>query len=239
LAIGSANHAYYRSLKIPERKIFHVPYAVDNSRFMRDTALVSANRAALRHKYGLPAATTVVLYASKLIERKHPDTVVRAIATLRDAGHSVTLFMVGSGHMEGELRTLAAVSAAGAVVFGGFINQRELPEVFAISDIFVLPADNEPWGLVVNEVMSAGIPVIVSNQMGCAPDLVKNGVNGYVVPAGNVTALADAITPLLSDTIKRRQMGAASRSIIDQWGYEQCHQGLTSALTTVLHKSRR
>ena len=83
-----------------------------------------------------------------------------AVAALRTAGHRVTLFMVGSGEMDHELRDLAAACDERSIVFAGFINQRDLPQVYAACDIFVLPAENEPWGLVVNEVMCAGLPVV-------------------------------------------------------------------------------
>jgi glycosyltransferase involved in cell wall biosynthesis len=94
----------------------------------------------------------------------------------------------------------------------------------------VLPSDNEPWGLVVNEVMCAGIPVIVSDEVGCVPDLVKDGVNGYQMKAGDIPSLAAAIEKLLADEHRRKRMGAASRFMIREWGYEQCRQGMTAAL---------
>ena len=181
----------------------------------------------------------MVLYASKLIRRKHPDTVVRAMSTLWAAGHASTLFMVGSGEMEQELRDLAATCRPGTVVFGGFINQRELPQVYAASDIFVLAAEDEPWGLVVNEVMCAALPVVVSHELGCAADLVRNGVNGHLVPAGDATALAGALERLLVDEPTRKQMGAASRSLISRWSYEQCREGIKAALEAVAQPSGR
>ena len=169
LAIGSANHAYYRALGVPDSRIFDAPYAVDNDRFVSGATLTTDQRAELRRHYGLPIDQPVVLYASKLIRRKHPDTVVRAMSALWAAGHASTLFMVGSGEMEQELRDLAATCRPGTVVFGGFVNQRELPQVYAASDIFVLAAEDEPWGLVVNEVMCAALPVVVSPMSWAAP----------------------------------------------------------------------
>ena len=234
LAIGTANRAYYRALGVPAHKIFDVPYSVDNDRFIAGAALGSAQRAKIREKFGLPINGPVVLYASKLMRRKHPDDVIRAMSMLRDKGQAATLFMVGTGEMEQELRALAESLAVENVVFGGFVNQAELPGVYAASDVFVLPSDNEPWGLVVNEVMCAGIPVVVSDEVGCVTDLVKDGVNGYHMKAGDVSSLAMAIEKLLTDEHRRKRMGAASRSIIGNWGYEQCRRGLTAALEGVV-----
>ena len=171
-----------------------------------------------------------MLYASKFMRRKHPDDVIRAMAHLGDKGQVATLFMVGTGEMEHELRDLTTSLAVGNVVFGGFINQAELPKVYAASDVFVLPSENEPWGLIVNEVMCAGIPVVVSDEVGCVPDLVKDGVNGYHMKAGDVRSLAAALEKLLVDQNHRQHMGTASLSIIRGWGYEQCRQGITAAL---------
>jgi glycosyltransferase involved in cell wall biosynthesis len=230
LAIGTGNRAYYRALGVPANKIFDVPYTVDNDRFIAAAALSAEQRAEIRKKYALPVDRPVVLYASKFMRRKHPDDVIRAMARLRDEGHAATLFMVGTGEMEHELRELTTSLAVGNVVFGGFINQAELPKVYAAADIFVLPSGNEPWGLIVNEVMCAGIPVVVSDEVGCVPDLVKDGVNGYHMKTGNIGSLAMALEKLLADESLRRRMGAASLSIIRGWSYEQCRQGITAAL---------
>jgi glycosyltransferase involved in cell wall biosynthesis len=234
LAIGSANRTYYRSLGVPERRIFDVPYAVDNARFIAEAEEAGTRRDEIRRRYGLPLDQPVVLYASKLRRRKHPETVLHAMAALRKAGHRVTLFIVGSGEMEGELRELAAAGDQRGIVFAGFINQRELPQAYAACDIFVLPAEAEPWGLVVNEVMCAALPVVVSDQVGCAADLVRTGVNGYLFATGEVASLAGSIEKLLVEEGVRREMGIASREIISRWGFEKCRQGLTSALASVL-----
>lgn len=230
LAIGSGNRAYYRALGVPDEKIFDVPYTVDNDRFIAAAVLAPAERAEVRRKYGLPLDRPVVLYASKFMRRKHPDDVIRAMAHLHDQAQAATLFMVGTGEMERELRDLANSLGMDNVVFGGFINQAELPKIYAASDIFVLPSENEPWGLIVNEVMCAGIPVVVSGEVGCVADLVKDGVNGYQTKAGDVESLAIALEKLLADDIQRRKMGVASLSIIRDWSYEQCRQGITEAL---------
>lgn len=236
LAIGTANHTYYRSLGVPEAKIFDVPYTVDNDRFIAAAALTREERAAVRQAYGLPSDRPVILYASKFMPRKHPDDVLRAVASLKDKGGSPTVFMVGTGEMEQELRNLVAELAIDNVVFGGFINQAELPKIFAAADIFVLPSENEPWGLIVNEAMCAGIPIVVSEEVGCVTDLVKDGVNGYHIRAGDVGALAGALEKLLSDDSSRLRMGGASLSIIRTWSYEQCRQGIAAALESCVSK---
>jgi glycosyltransferase involved in cell wall biosynthesis len=238
LAIGTANHAYYRSIGIREEKIFDAPYAVDNSRFTAGARLDDDFRAKLRQKYHLPLDAVVVLYASRFVRRKHPETVIRAVDALQSAGQSVTLFMVGSGEIEPELRRLASGCQAGTIVFGGFVNQTELPHIYGASDIFVLPAESEPWGLAVNEAMCAGLPIVVSGEVGCAADLVREGINGYLVKAGNVSSLVKVLETLVANPSIRQGMGAASRALIDTWSYEECRRGFSEALRYLLSEHR-
>ena len=234
LAIGTANREYYRHLGVPERKIFDVPYTVDNDRFMAAADLTEAERTAVRDRFGLRPGRPVVLFASKLMPRKHPDDVVRAVARLRDEGVGASLLLVGTGEMETALRSLVAQYGLEDVVsFGGFVNQAELPRVYAASDVFVLPAENEPWGLVVNEVMCAGMPVVVGADAGCARDLVHDGQNGLLVPAGDVGALVNALRRLLESEAERAAMGRKGREIVTGWSYERCRRGVVAAAESV------
>lgn len=230
LAIGTANRDYYRSLGVPENKIVDVPYTVDNDRFITAARLSDADRVAMRQKFGLPPNRPVVLFASKLIARKHPDDVVRAVARLRDEGVMASLLFIGAGEMEASLRSLVVeYNLSGFVSFGGFVNQAELPRVYALSDIFVLPAENEPWGLIVNEVMCAGLPVIVASEVGCVPDLVHDGRNGLLMQAGDVDSLTTALRRLLTDDQERAAMGQKSLALIRNWSYERCRLGVLAA----------
>jgi glycosyltransferase involved in cell wall biosynthesis len=231
LAIGTANSAYYRSLGVPDSKIFDAPLAVDNSRFMAPVG----GQSELKRRWRLPPDRPAILFAGKLTRQKRPDNLLLAFNRLLAEGHQATLLVAGSGDMEPELRSLAAATLPQqSVVFAGFVNQRELPQVYAAADVFVLPAENESWGLAVNEAMCAGLPIVVSDQVGCAPDLVKHGVNGYIVPTGDVGALADALVRLIADGDRRRRMGAASLGIVNQFSYFECRRGLTAALARVL-----
>jgi glycosyltransferase involved in cell wall biosynthesis len=234
LAIGSANRDYYRTLGVPARKIFNVPYTVDNDRFIAAARLPESERMAVRQRFGLPPDRPVVLFASKLIARKHPEAAVKAVARLRDEGINASLALIGSGEMEASLRSLVLdYNLADHVAFGGFVNQAELPRIYGASDIFVLPAENEPWGLIVNEVMCAGLPVVVAAHVGCVPDLVHDGRNGLVVQAGDVTSLQAALRRLLTDERERVAMGRKSLEMIREWSYEQCRIGLLAAVKGV------
>ncbi|HVI16413.1 MAG TPA: glycosyltransferase family 4 protein, partial [Pseudolabrys sp.] len=117
------------------------------------------------------------------------------------------------------------------VHFHGFANQSALPQIYGASDVFVLPSENEPWGLAVNEAMCAGLPIVASAEIGCAADLVRAGVNGQTFETGDVEGLASALHPILGDAGTRRRMGLASSDIISRWSYAECAAGLRAAVT--------
>jgi glycosyltransferase involved in cell wall biosynthesis len=236
LSIGSANRTYYRSLGIPENRIFDVPYTVDNERFIKAARLSPEERISVRKSLGLPGAGPVILFASKFMRRKHPDDVLRAAESLRNMGLQFTILMIGAGEMEAELKKMAASLKLDNIIFGGFVNQAELPRVYAACDVFVLPSENEPWGLIVNEVMCAGLPVVVADKVGCAPDLVKDGVNGFLIQAGNVPSLVRALHRLIVDDDLRGRMGRESLRLIMNWSYEQCRLGVRSAVASLRHE---
>jgi glycosyltransferase involved in cell wall biosynthesis len=231
LAVGSTNRDYYRSLGIPDERIHLVPYTVDNARFIAASRLSEAERVAVRRELGLADDKPVVMFASKFQRRKHPDAVLRAAALLRARGVPVSVLMVGAGEMDAELRALvAALGLADGVVFPGFINQSALPRIYAAADVFVLPSSNEPWGFIINEVMCAAVPVVVSDDCGSVPDLVHDGDNGRLMRAGDPVSLADALADILGDPARCARMGARSREIVSGWDYERCRQGVLAAV---------
>lgn len=235
LAIGTANHAYYRSLGVPEHKIHAVPYTVDNDRFITAARLDPDERTALREKLGLPTNIPVVMYASKFMRRKHPESVLLAAAKLRDDGLEVAVLMVGAGEMEQELRDLAMELGLPNVVFTGFVNQSELPRVYASSDVFVLSSADEPWGFIVNEVMCAALPVVVSETVGCVDDLVRDGINGRLVKPGDTASLAQALHAILTSPDHGAAMGRRSLEIISSWNYGLCLEGMREATGNLRH----
>ena len=156
LAIGSANAAFYRAMGVPDDKIFLVPYAVDNERFIQAAKLTAEERAEVRRRYNVPVDRPVVLYAAKFTHRKRPGDMLEAARRLNgESKHPFTLVMAGSGELEQNLRAFCAEHALENVVFTGFVNQSQLPGLYAASDVFVLPSEHEPWGLAVNEAMCA------------------------------------------------------------------------------------
>ena len=232
LPIGTRNAEYWAHYFGHRFPAFLVPYTVDNDRFAVGMAAAPPG---LRASLGLEPGRPVILFASKLQERKHCDDLLEAylclIATMPEH-EQPHLLIVGDGEQMAMLRSRVQEAGARLVRFAGFRNQSELPGIFALSTVFVLPSRHEPWGLIVNEAMACGLPVIVSDEVGCAVDLVQDGANGFIVPAGNVVALEDALRSVLASGAAAR-MGALGRERIAKWSFAEDLNGLKAALAFV------
>lgn len=234
LALGSLNRSLYLRYGIDERKIFLVPHAVDNQFFQERARQAHASREALRKKLGLPAGELVILYSGRLAKEKDVGTLIKAVGCLnRDGSVRCRLAITGDGPLKPKLEALAAKSAPGAVNFLGFLNQTELPAIYDLADIFVMPSLFEPWGLVVNEVMNAGKPVIVSDRVGGGPDLVRPGENGDVFRAGDLEDLRAKLRPWLNDESLRQKGGVRSMEIISNWSFEEDLRGMQAATASI------
>ena len=237
LAIGSKNAAFYRAMGVPDDKIFLVPYAVDNDRFTQAANLTEVQRAEVRRRYHVPVDRPAVLYAAKFTRRKHPGDLLDATRRLKtETSRAFTVVMAGSGELEQELRGFCAEHSLDNVLFPGFVNQSELPALYAASDVFVLPSEDEPWGLAVNEAMCAALPIVVSKEVGCVSDLVRDGVNGYTPAAPDIEGLARALRRLIEDESLRQRQGRASVARIQEWGYRQCLEGIRCAVAGLSHR---
>lgn len=235
LAIGTWNREFYLNCGVDPCRIAMVPYAVDNDFFQAQAAMAVGGREQLRASLGLRPGRPVILYASKLTERKRPLDLLDAYSRLSPDGrrepHPYLLF-VGDGEMSAALENRAAQSGWSSIKFLGFKNQTELPRYYDLCDIFVLPSLNEPWGLVVNEVMNAGRAVIVSDQVGSGADLVRDGENGAIFRAGDVADLHRTLVRLLHEE-GFRAMGRRSIELIEHWGFREDIAGLKQMLSAL------
>jgi len=266
LPIGTLNAAYWQHY-FPAVPQFPMPYAVDNDWFAARAA--AADPATLRQQLNLDPGRPVILFASKLQPRKHADHLLTAFHSLLNleapdrnttgAGapglDSETWVRVsGDNHQlpyllfvgDGQERTRLQQQATGLGIephirFTGFRNQSELPAFFRLASVFVLPSQQEPWGLIVNEAMACGCPVIVSSDVGCHPDLIPANTAtppGIVYPVGNIPALTTALRRVLSTPETSAQMGAAAHARISTWSFEQDIAGLRAALAHTTGKLR-
>jgi glycosyltransferase involved in cell wall biosynthesis len=236
LYVGQANRDYFRCHGVPDERLFFCPHCVDNARFFAQAEEASRQAGEWRRELGIAPSRKTILFAGKFEAKKRPRDLVAAFkqAALKDA----TLLLVGSGELEAALRSDAAGHPD--IVFAPFQNQSLMPRTYAVADLFVLPSygRDETWGLAVNEAMCLGRPIIVSDHVGCAQDLVHPQRNGLVFPAGDVPALAEALRQALAEPHRLRAWGEQSREIIKGYSYEQATKGLLAALECVGQKQR-
>jgi glycosyltransferase involved in cell wall biosynthesis len=232
LAIGSLNRRYYLEQGFDATRIFSMPYAVDNERFQAGAQAAAADRGAFLSALGIPADRPRIVFSGKLTSIKAPEILLEAFARLSEP--KATLCYVGDGPLRAMLEERARALGLGArVCFAGFRNQSELPAFYDAADVFVLPSRREPWGLVVNEAMNAGRAIVISDQVGSGPDLVKPGENGAIVPVDDVDRLAAGLADTLASPARNAAMGRRSLEIIDGWSFREDIAGLKQALAGV------
>jgi len=230
LYVGQENKEFYRFYGVPESKLFFVPHAVENGRFIKGYEGLVKKKDELKNEIGIPQDKVVILFSGKLIDKKRPMDLLMGYEKI--SSEKKALVYVGDGpyHIRENLEEYVKEKKLVDVYFVGFKNQTGLPKYYVASDIFVLPSVGETWGLVVNEAMCFHLPVIVSDMVGCGRDLVKHGENGFVYPVGNIDRLANYLLKLLMEPNLRKRMGKHSSEIITKWSYKEDIEGILVAL---------
>jgi glycosyltransferase involved in cell wall biosynthesis len=238
LACGAANREYWRHYMGKDFPIFDMTYAVDNEFFQSEARKASPRREQLRAELGLEPGRPVILFASKFQPRKRCLDLVEAFLRVvaSPANRDPYLLLIGDGEERPEIERLAAGNASIRLL--GFRNQSELPRYYDLCDLFVLPSIHETWGLVVNEAMNAGRAVVVSDQVGCQADLVRDGVNGFVFEALNIDSLTSALERALASPVDLERMGRESLRIIDGYSFDRNLAGLRDGLRSVIPSAR-
>lgn len=234
LTIGQENKRFYEHYGVSGDDCFLTPYSVDNEFFLAQSALFKPQAAKIRSDLGIPDHATCILHVGKLYPDKRVDDLLRACARLsRD--YCVALIIVGDGSARRSLEKLVASEGLDHVRFMGFLNQTELSRAYVLADVFVLPSAHETWGLVLNEAMLHGLPIICTDHVGAAYDLVRHSENGFIYPVGDVEALTMRLRELLENPVQRKVMGQMSEHIIREWNHEVCVVGVLDALDKVSH----
>lgn len=203
LCIGEANRAFYLAHGVAASRLASAPYCVDNDFFRHSAARHRASRDAIRAEWGVPKDAFCFLFVGKFIEKKRPLDIVAAAETLREKTRETHVIWVGSGALELTLRERArncADRGGAGSSFVGFLNQSEIARAYGVADCLVLPSGpDETWGLVVNEAMASGLPVIISDACGCAEDLSLPGREDLIYPCGDVEALAASMSAVIEN----------------------------------------
>jgi glycosyltransferase involved in cell wall biosynthesis len=207
LVVGSANRAYYEAFGVKPGRMHACPHSVDVGRFAHPARALEREAAEWRRRLGIRPEQIVLLYAGKFEPRKRPVELMRAVTRLSDP--NAVLLMVGSGELEGDIAAIAAASPDRFRVLP-FQNQSRMPLVYRLGDLFVLPsAHGETWGLAVNEALACGRPVLASDRVGCAQDVIDASC-GRVFATADAFSLQTFLSELLDDRAGLTEMGKAA-----------------------------
>jgi glycosyltransferase involved in cell wall biosynthesis len=231
LVPGTSSFEYVKTYGVSEASIFTAPNAVDSELFASRAMDVRENATAYRLVLGLPKR--FFLFVGRLVPEKGVFELLQAYGTLSaELRAEIGLVFVGDGSARLELSRHARATTPGTVQFAGFVQRDGLPSYYGLAEAFVFPTHSDPWGLVVNEAMACGLPIIVSSAAGCAADLVDDGWNGRVVRPRKVEELASAMTALAQGTELRVIMGRHSRERIFGYSPEACAAGIARAVAS-------
>jgi glycosyltransferase involved in cell wall biosynthesis len=227
LYVGKHSRAHFDAMGVPAARLFFSPYCVDTTPFRLDQG--DALRAATRAEHDLQDRT-VILFAGKLSRRKGTDLLVEGIRKLGAARQEgLALCVMGDGAMRDELETRMRELPAVQTVMAGFQNQTQLSRYYHAADVLALPSrEEETWGLVVNEAMHHGVVCVVSDRVGCAPDLVTPGETGEVFGAGDADALAGALGRAL-EYCRREEHRAACKRRAEEYSMRRAAEGIARA----------
>ena len=227
LYTGTANNAYFKAHGLNDSKLEFMPHAVDNKRFEPSTKNFH-EAVSLRQKMKISKDATVFLFAGKLEEKKQPDFLAKIFCEITN--EHTFLLIVGNGNLEKDLKEKYINHPQ--IRFLDFVNQQEMPSVYASCDVFILPSKGpgETWGLSINEAMAGGKAVIVSNACGAAYDLIVNDINGFIFEKNNPEMLKSYMEIIQKNKISAATMGENSLKLIQPYSFEKECMALENAL---------
>jgi len=218
-----------KSIGIPEQLITLTPFAVDNSWWISQSEQVNVQM--VRQQWDVPEDAIILLVCAKLQSWKRPQDALKAFVNA-NVQNSYLIF-AGDGLLRADLETDAeSLGVKDRVRFLGFVNQSQLPSIYSSADLFILPSDYEPFGVVVNEAMLCGCPAIVSDKVGAGYDLIRHGENGFIYPCGDLNVLSEILKEILPDQNRLKKMGTAATIRMKSWSPEENVEAIVQALKT-------
>ncbi len=230
LYVGTKNKEYFQEMGLKAKQLVYAPHAIDNNRFFdNNTKKYTEKAEAWRKELGFSDNDLIILFVGKLEPKKNPHIFVELAQRLQN----YKFIIVGNGQLEKELKNIS--TNTNNILFLPFQNQSIMPIVYRLGDIFILPSSGpgETWGLAVNEAIACEVPVIVSDKVGCAYDLIENKDTGYIFHADNITDLENK-TKILIQNIKTFKNNLAKKNIIHYFSYDTIITNFISHLNKIL-----
>ena len=217
LYVGEANKQYYLKNGLLPSQLIFAPHAIDNQRFASINVEQNNFVTRIKKEFCIYSECITIVFVGKFIEKKNPLLLMKAVKSVKHM--NLHLIMVGNGDLENAIREEA--SGHPNIHILPFQNQSIMPAVYRLGEIFCLPSQGpgETWGLAVNEAMASGNAILVSDKVGCATDLVNEGVNGYIFRSNEIDDLVMKLKIMLNDLEKLNQMRYASELKIKDWNF--------------------
>jgi len=228
LYVGENNRRYYLKHGLKQKQLFFAPHAIDNSRFA-SCPEIEQKAMEWRRALGICEDDFAILYVGKLEMVKNPFYILELTKQVKV--QNVKFLFVGNGPLEIDLKRQSEGDPR--VNFINFQNQQKMPVVYRLSDIVILPSKSETWGLVINEAMACEKPIIVSEKVGCAVDLLKENENGYTINPNNPIDAVNKISTLINNKELVRKMGKRSKELIDYYSFENISNCIEKVLEQV------
>ena len=206
---GELSRQYHITCGAMPERVFIAPSIVDNEFYIEQYNQLKPKKDQLKKDRGI-AHNKVILYMGQLIERKGIQYLISAYKSFKQDYNDACLVIVGDGPLKDNLQRACIEQNIEDVIFTGWVTEKEKVVYYSIADIFVLPTLEDVWGLVVNEAMCCGLPIITTNSAGCSIDLVENGYNGFIVNSGDVEQLYCALLNAFESPVEHDQMGIRS-----------------------------
>jgi glycosyltransferase involved in cell wall biosynthesis len=222
----SGNKDYLKFHGVEEYKLFFIPCAVNNKFFQTERKKYINHAKDIKKSNGINDKDMVVLFSARITSRKRPFDLLNALSKIDHS--NITVLFVGDGIERKDVENLAKDMGVKAV-FTGFKSQLEIPRYYSIADVCVVISDYDPSPKVINEAMNFELPVIVTDVVGTASDLVTNNVNGFIVEVGNIDEIANRLNFINTNRIKLERMGKASLKQVENWNYDKDVKNLLKA----------
>lgn len=233
LCAGTSNKLMYGYYNVPDKKLFPFAFSWGYETLMKTGAQLVRRRKEIRAQLRIPQESFVVLFSGRLSKEKDPFNLLEAFHNIDVPDKA--LVIVGDGKLRQTMQDYVARNDVNSVFFFGFQNRLEIAKFYALADVLVLPSLQETWGIVVNEALCFGLPVISSDQVGAHPDLVLPGSSGFVFPAGDAEALTSAIKQVADmPRNETRAMRIRAEGLIKEWSQRRLGEILSQHLDTIL-----
>lgn len=232
IPIGTRASEYLIKLGASPVKIFVAISTVDTKHFEKNSRISEKEKSFFKKKLGIKT-NKLILYVGQLIERKGLRFLLRAFARLKKENPDVGLLIVGYGPQKQELLNICKKEKIRDVYFSRHVELDQMPKMYGLADLFVLPSTEETWGLVINEAMASGLSIITTDRVGASVDLVKNRENGYVVESSNVNELHKAMKTIVENPKLLAKMRERSKELINNFGPDAQARGFLRAINHV------